>query len=303
MNGILGIRPVELTVGTVSNNQPVPTVADNLYEAKLIPKNSIGISYTPTLGTAGTLSGETTFGGEDSGTYVGELSYVPVTSKSPAGSYWGIDQSISYGPTGSDPSSGAENFTPILETSAGILDTGTTLLYLASDAFKAYQKSTGAELHENTGLLKLSTEQFKQLGSLYFFIGGQTYVMVPDAQIWPKELNTTIGGDANAIFLVAADNGTENGSGLDFINGFVWRKCPALCKFHSILILFHMYSTAFLHCLRHREISDRNCEHPVHESDVKFRRIWQFHQGLNNTSTHEYQLCRISRENYTVIVS
>ncbi|KAG2107223.1 uncharacterized protein F5147DRAFT_653448 [Suillus discolor] len=47
--------------------------------------------------------------------------------------YWGIDQSVSYG-TGQT----------ILNTTAGIVDTGTTLLLLATEAFQAYQQATGA---------------------------------------------------------------------------------------------------------------------------------------------------------------
>lgn len=42
----------------------------------------------------------------------GDVNYVPITSTSPASSYWGIDQSIAY------------NNQTILETTAGIVDTG-----------------------------------------------------------------------------------------------------------------------------------------------------------------------------------
>lgn len=46
----------------------------------------------------------------------------PITSTSPASNYVGIDQSVMYGDT------------EILQTTAGIVDTGTTLLLLASGA-------------------------------------------------------------------------------------------------------------------------------------------------------------------------
>ena len=62
------------------------------------------------------------------------MNFVPITSTSPANAYWGIDQSISYGDE------------TILDTTAGIVDTGTTLLLLATDAFQAYQKATGGVL-------------------------------------------------------------------------------------------------------------------------------------------------------------
>ena len=46
----------------------------------------------------------------------------PITSTSPASAYVGIDQSITYGSSG----------TTILSSTAGITDTGTTLVLLAS---------------------------------------------------------------------------------------------------------------------------------------------------------------------------
>lgn len=74
-------------------------------------------------------------------------------------------------------------------TSSGIVDTGTTLLLLATDAFKAYQKATGATLDRwviffkiyfaiastfwfsETGLLTVTAKQFASMKSLFFQIG------------------------------------------------------------------------------------------------------------------------------------
>lgn len=69
----------------------------------------------------------------------------------------------------------------------------------------------------------MTEEQFNQLQPLNFKIGKETYEWVADAQIWPRALNATLGGDENSYYLVVADSGTKSGSGLDFINGFVWR--------------------------------------------------------------------------------
>lgn len=49
----------------------------------------------------------------------GDVNYVPITSTSPARNYWGIDQSIAY------------NEATILESTAGIVDTGAFCSYLA----------------------------------------------------------------------------------------------------------------------------------------------------------------------------
>lgn len=111
----------------------------------------------------------------------------------------------------------------ILNNAPGIVDTGTTLFYLPSDGFAAYQKATGGTLDQTTGLLKITQEQYDNLQSLFFTIGGTTFEWTNNAQIWPRALNSQLGGDANSIYLVATNSGTASGSGLDFINGMVWR--------------------------------------------------------------------------------
>ena len=107
----------------------------------------------------------------------GDVAYVPITSTSPASNYWGIDQKVTYG-----------DDTLILDTTAGIVDTGTTLIYLASDAFSAYQQATGASLDESTGLLKLTSDQYDNLQSLFFEINGTTFELTKNAQIWPRSV-------------------------------------------------------------------------------------------------------------------
>jgi cathepsin E len=43
--------------------------------------------------------------------------------------------------------------------------------------------------------------------------------LTANAQIWPRSLNTVIGGTAGSIYLIVNDNHSNSGSGLDFING------------------------------------------------------------------------------------
>ncbi|CAA7262864.1 unnamed protein product [Cyclocybe aegerita] len=217
VDGILGIGPVGLTVGTVHNTRAVPTVTDNLFQQKMIPTESIGISFNPTTAN-GSINGELTFGGTDLSRFSKDVNYVPITKTSPASHYWGIDQTISYG----------KNM-PILKSRAGIVDTGTTLLMIASDAFKAYEKATGATMDRTTGLLTVTEEQFGKMESLFFEIGSTAYELIPDAQIWPRALNDMLGGEAGKIYLIVADMGTNSGSGLDFINGFGF-----LQRFYSV---------------------------------------------------------------------
>ena len=76
------IGPVDLTQGTLSTNELVPTVTDNLFAQKTIPTNSIGISYEPTTASPdtpdapGVMNGELTFGGTDSSKFTGSINYV-----------------------------------------------------------------------------------------------------------------------------------------------------------------------------------------------------------------------------------
>ncbi|EMD33953.1 hypothetical protein CERSUDRAFT_76121 [Gelatoporia subvermispora B] len=200
VDGILGIGPTDLTIGTLSPNAlgEIPTVTDNAYSQGLISEKSVGISFQPTTSESAT-NGELTFGGADSSKYTGELSFVPITTTAPANTYVGIDQSITYGSSG----------LTILTETAGIIDTGSTLLYLATDALDRYLNAVGAssEVDPAAGLYTISAANFANLESLYFNIGS---------------LNTVIGGNEDTIYLVVADNQENTGSGLDFINGMVW---------------------------------------------------------------------------------
>ena len=65
----------------------------------------------------------------------------------------------------------------ILPENAGIVDTGTTLLLLATDVFQQYVQLTGATLDATTGLLTLPASQFGTLQSLFFSISSVRYAM------------------------------------------------------------------------------------------------------------------------------
>ncbi|KAI0089551.1 aspartic proteinase precursor [Irpex rosettiformis] len=209
VDGIIGIGPTDLTLGTTSDGNEVPTVTDNAFTAGLIGARQVGVSFEPTTSPSIT-NGELSFGGPDTSKFTGSLHTVPVTTTSPANQFFGVDQSVTLGST------------TILPTTAGIVDTGTTLILLASDALAAYQTATGAVLDQTTGLLKITAAQFAALPNLNFNIGGQTFSLTPNAQLWPRALNTAIGGTADDILLIVSDLGTPSGEGLDFIDGFAF---------------------------------------------------------------------------------
>ncbi|KAH8080683.1 acid protease [Cristinia sonorae] len=214
VDGLLGIGPQVLTYGNLfpDSTSFTPTVTDNLYDQGIIAKPFVGISFQPTNDAAESRNGELTFGGVDESKFVGEMNFVPLTQTLPAAYYVGIDQSVTYG----------SEKTMILNTTAGITDTGTTLLLLASDAVVVYQDLTGAVFDEDTGLLRITPAQFAKLESLFFTIGNETYEFTANAQIWPRALNSAIGGTSDFVYLVVSDIGTPSGYGLDFINGMVF---------------------------------------------------------------------------------
>jgi cathepsin E len=54
----------------------------------------------------------------------------------------------------------------------------------------------------------------------YLFFSPQVkFEFTADAQIWPRNLNTQIGGTAANIYLIVGDSGSPSGSGLDFLLG------------------------------------------------------------------------------------
>lgn len=197
IDGILGLGPVDLTQGTVSNTNQVPTVSDNLLSQKVISTEVLGVSYSP---YSASKSGELTFGGVDSSKYTGSISYAPITSTFPSSYYWGVNEAITYG-TGN---------AQVLPTTAGIVDTGTSLIMIATDAFNRYKALTGATQDSNTGLLTISNAQYSKLQSLFFTLGGTKFELTANAQTWPRALNTAIGGTTNGIYLIVSDVSFDN---------------------------------------------------------------------------------------------
>ncbi|THG94256.1 hypothetical protein EW026_g7181 [Hermanssonia centrifuga] len=157
------------------------------------------------------VNGEVTWGGTDSSKFTGSINFAPITSTSPSNQYWGFNQQIRYGTS-----------TNILSNTAGIVDTGTTLTLIATDALTRYTDANGAVFDDTTGLFQLTLPQFANLQSLFFTINGVTVEFTANAQIWPRALNTAIGGDTDHVYLIIGDIGSDSGSGMDFINGMTW---------------------------------------------------------------------------------
>jgi pepsin A len=217
VDGILGLGPVDLTVGTLSSGATIPTVVNNLFSQGTIKGNMIAISLNPSTSVP-SISGSICFGKTDSKSYTGAISYAPITTTSPASTFWGIDTSFTYGAQ------------TVLASTAGIVDHGTTLLLLATDAFQAYQRLTGGVLDPATELLKITPDQYDALQPLKFDVGGTQFSLTPNAQIWPRSLNSQIGGSPDGIYLIVSDMRGSSGQGLDFMIGY-----QVLKRFYTVL--------------------------------------------------------------------
>ncbi|KAG2367890.1 hypothetical protein BDR07DRAFT_1478730 [Suillus spraguei] len=56
-------------------------------------------------------------------------------------------------------------------STAGVVDTGTTFILIATDVFAKYQSATGAAWDDVTGLLTVSSAKYEALNNLDFHIG------------------------------------------------------------------------------------------------------------------------------------
>ncbi|KAH8102739.1 acid protease [Cristinia sonorae] len=197
-DGILAIGPVDLTIGSLSpdSTTPIPTVTDNLFAQGTISENLVAVSFEPPNSVSDT-NGVVTFGGVDSTRFTGDIHFAPRTQVHNSTLWWGIDQTLTYGES-----------TPIFaESTAGIVDTGTSLILLNPAGFNAYQAATGGVFDPNVGLLSFTPAQFAALESLFFHINGVTFELTPNAQIFPRQFNTLIGGSQDGIYGIIANLG------------------------------------------------------------------------------------------------
>ena len=92
----------------------------------------------------------------------------------------------------------------------------------STDAFEIYQSKTGGTPDSATGLLSITSTQYANLQPLTFNIGGNSYDLTANGQIWPRSLNTAFGGSSTAIYLIVVSGGSPSGSGLDFVIGYTF---------------------------------------------------------------------------------
>lgn len=207
VDGIVGVGPAGLTAGTTSANTTIPTITDTAASEGIIPAAILGVYFAPPTGQD-TQNGEVTFGGVDTSKISGNVTYVPITTQSPASQYWGIDvSSITYGSTS------------VGSNVAGIVDTGTTLILVSTDLYNSlYGNITGFTVDQNSGLVSIPSDQYANLQDITFVVGGTNFTLTKEQYIVPQNLVTLFGGQAGQYLSVIGDLGQSQGA-LQFILG------------------------------------------------------------------------------------
>ncbi|KAJ7886055.1 acid protease [Mycena leptocephala] len=232
-DGVLGLGPYELSIGTLQSNlsQGIPDIVQTLSCQGLVQQESFSIFMQPTT-SLNSVNGEITWGGIDFSKVSMPDAFghiLNITTEFPASAYWGIDIAFLYGNTA------------ISGVMAGIVDTGSALLYLEQNAYSRYVALTKATLDsEVTGLLTVPS--INNLQNLVLLLNGGPFPLTPNAQIWPRALNVAIGGKPNQIYLVISTLGPSEG--INFILGM-----PFLQRYYTIYNYadetFEMFTTPF----------------------------------------------------------
>ncbi|CCM04756.1 uncharacterized protein FIBRA_06946 [Fibroporia radiculosa] len=211
VDGIIGFGPVDLTLDTLypDVNAEIPTVMNNALSQGLISTEILGVSFAPANSYSDT-NGAITLGGIDTDLYLGDITYTPVTTTYPSNYYWGVNVTLAtYGET-----------TVIPGSYAGIVDTGTTLIYIADNWYSTYQDSIpGAYYDNSTGLIVIPEQSVEYMQPFNFEIGGGIFSLSPEAQLLPKDQNEAWGAEPGLQYGYIGPIGEDSGTGLDFIIG------------------------------------------------------------------------------------
>ncbi|KAF7947584.1 hypothetical protein EAE96_008668 [Botrytis aclada] len=203
VDGILGVGPVDLTEGTVSGLSTVPTFMDNLKSQGSITSEVLGVYFKPESGSDDDdTNGELTLGGVDTTKYTGTLTYFPKATSGDASYYWGINiAGFTYGTTS-------------LATSAtGIVDTGTTLIYIPTAAYNKFLTATSGKTESSSGLAVFTT---KPTANFSIKFGTTTYTLTPAQYLVPTAQYSVYGLTSGKYYAWINDGGA---SGVNTIIG------------------------------------------------------------------------------------
>ncbi|GIZ40744.1 hypothetical protein CKM354_000407100 [Cercospora kikuchii] len=203
VDGIIGFGPADLTQGTVSNANTVPTFMDNLYSQGSIAREVLGVYFRPESGSdTDDANGELTLGGTDSSKYSGSIQYFPQLTSGSAAPYWGISiASFTYGST------------TLASNAQGIVDTGTTLIYIPTTAYNKFLSAAGGRTDSSSGLASFTTKPTANFGIKF---GSTTYNLTPAQYLVPTAQYGFYGLSSGKYYSWITDGGS---SGVNTIIG------------------------------------------------------------------------------------
>lgn len=145
---------------------------DNLYKQGSISSEVLGVYFKPESGSdTNDNNGELTLGGTDSSKYTGSITYFPQLTSGAAAPYWGIG--ISSFKFGSTTLSGS---------GSGIVDTGTTLIYIPTTAYNNFLSATGGTTDSNSGLPSFTTKPTSNFVATFKTSSGTASLTLTPAQ-------------------------------------------------------------------------------------------------------------------------
>jgi len=203
VDGIIGFGPVDLTEDTVSGADSVPTFMDNLYSQGSISTEVLGVSFRPESGSdTDDSNGELTLGGTDSSKYSGSITYFSTLTSGDAASYWGISiASFTYGSK------------TLASSASGIVDTGTTLIYIPTSAYNKFLSDASGTTDSSSGLASFTTEPTSNFGIKF---GSTTYTLTPSQYLVPTAQYSYYGLTSGTYYSWISDGGS---SGVNTIIG------------------------------------------------------------------------------------
>lgn len=176
---------------------------DNLYSQGSISTEVLGVFFQPESGSdTDDTNGELTLGGTDSSKYSGSITYFPTLKSGTASAYWGISiAKFSYGST------------TLSSSASGIVDTGTTLIYIPSRAYNKFLSATGGETDSSSGLASFTT---KPTGNFDITFGSKTFTLTPSQYLIPTAQYGNFGLSSDKYYAWINNGGS---SGLNCIIG------------------------------------------------------------------------------------
>ncbi|PVH83991.1 putative aspartic protease [Cadophora sp. DSE1049] len=203
VDGIIGFGPVGLTAGTVASTSSVPTFMDNLKSQGSITTEVLGVSFKPESGSdTADANGELTLGGVDTTKYTGALTYFSKLTSGTASAYWGLSiAKFTYGST------------TLLSSASGIIDTGTTLIYIPTSAYNAFLSAAGGKTDASSGLAVFTTKPTSNFGITF---GSTTYTLTSAQYLVPTAQYSVFGLTSGKYYAWINDGGS---SGVNTIIG------------------------------------------------------------------------------------